>query len=104
MQRFNPGPGVGLGYEDLEGHRSLSILEVDSRWSCQGEPAFREALAVATVLGAIERSWETERWEEIQDLNCCLLSRWRMLVYWFISSGVHWLIELMDPIHCALVR
>ena len=27
---------------------------------------FVEALAVAKVLGAIERSWETERWEEVQ--------------------------------------
>ena len=62
---FNPGPGVGLGYEDLKVIEAYQFLK-SIRDGCQGEPAFREALAVGTVLGAIERSWETERWEEIQ--------------------------------------
>ncbi len=62
---FNPGPGVGLGYEDLKVIEAYQFLK-SIREGHQGEPAFREALAVAKVLGAIERSWETERWEEIQ--------------------------------------
>ena len=61
---FNPGPGVGLGYEDLKMIESYQFLK-SIRDGHQGEPAFREALAVAKVLGAIERSWEMERWEEI---------------------------------------
>lgn len=60
---FNPGPGVGLGYEDLktiEAYQFLkSIVEAE-----QGEPGFREALRVAEVLAAIGRSWESGRWEE----------------------------------------
>ena len=62
---FNPGPGVGLGYEDLKVIEAYQFLK-SIRDGCQGEPAFREALAVSKVLGAIERSWETERWEEVQ--------------------------------------
>ena len=62
---FNPGPGVGLGYEDLKVIESYQFLK-SIRDGCQGEPAFREALAVAKVLGAIERSWETERWEAVK--------------------------------------
>ena len=62
---FNPGPGVGLGYEDLKMIESYQFLK-SIRDGRQGEPAFREALAVAKVLGAIERSWEMERWEEVQ--------------------------------------
>ena len=62
---FNPGPGVGLGYEDLKVIEAYQFLK-SIRDGCQGEPAFCEALAVSKVLGAIERSWETERWEEVQ--------------------------------------
>ncbi len=62
---FNPGPGVGLGYEDLKMIESYQFLQ-SIRDGGPGEPTFREALAVAKVLGAIERSWKTERWEEVQ--------------------------------------
>jgi hypothetical protein len=33
-----------------------------------GEPGFGEVLAVAEVQAAIERSWQSERWEEIRPL------------------------------------
>ena len=62
--RFNPGAGVGLSYEDLktiEAHQFLkSVAEKQ-----QGEPGFGEALRVARVLAAIERSWESEGWQDV---------------------------------------
>jgi predicted dehydrogenase len=62
--RFNPGPAVGLSYEDLkviEAHEFLmSIAEGKPR-----EPSFTSALRVAEVLDAIERSWTSDRWEEV---------------------------------------
>jgi predicted dehydrogenase len=63
--RFNPGAGVGLSYEDLktiEAHQFLKSVAEER----QGEPGFAEALRVAKVLGAIERTWETERWENVE--------------------------------------
>ncbi len=63
--RFNPARGVGLSYEDLktiEAHHFLkSVVE-----GKQGEPGFQEALAVAEVLGAMERSWGSGRWENVR--------------------------------------
>jgi predicted dehydrogenase len=63
--RFNPGAGVGLSYEDLktiEAHQFLkSVVEKQ-----QAEPGFGEALRVAEVLGAIERSWKTECWQNVE--------------------------------------
>jgi predicted dehydrogenase len=62
--RFNPGAGVGLSYEDLktiEAHQFLKSV-AEKR---QGEPGFGEALRVAQVLAAIERSWESEGWREV---------------------------------------
>lgn len=61
---FNPGPGIGLGYDDLktiEAHQFLkSVAERQ-----QGQPGFEEALAVANVQRAVQRSWESERWEAV---------------------------------------
>ena len=68
--RFNPGPGIGLGYEDLkviEVHQFLKSI-VDGE---QGVPGFAEALAVARVQAAIQRSWETECWEDVGQLKIC---------------------------------
>jgi predicted dehydrogenase len=63
---FNPAPANGLGYDDLktiEAHQFLESIIVGH----QGEPSFREALAVAQVQAAIQRSWESERWENIRN-------------------------------------
>ena len=62
--RFNPGPGIGLGYEDLKVIEMYQFLKsvVDG---VQGEPGFAEALAVANVQTAIQRSWRTECWENV---------------------------------------
>jgi predicted dehydrogenase len=62
--RFNPGAGVSLGYEDLktiEAHHFLKSI-AERR---QGDPGFTEALRVAEVLAAIERTWETKSWQEV---------------------------------------
>lgn len=65
---FNPGPGIGLGYDDLkaiEAHHFLrSVYE-----GRQAEPGFEQALAVASVQDAIERSWASERWETVSSLR-----------------------------------
>ncbi|NIR27195.1 MAG: hypothetical protein GWN77_09590 [Gammaproteobacteria bacterium] len=63
--RFNPGPGLGIGYEDLKVIEAYQFLKsiVDGK---QGQPGFAEALAVAQAQTAIQRSWETERWETVR--------------------------------------
>ena len=63
--QFNPATGTGLGYDDLktiEAHQFLKSI-AEKR---QGEPGFAEALRVAKVLAAIERTWETGSWQEVE--------------------------------------
>jgi predicted dehydrogenase len=61
---FNPAPANGLGYEDLKVIEAYQFLKsiVDGK---QGEPGFHEAAAVAIVQSAIQRSWQSERWESV---------------------------------------
>ncbi len=66
--RFNPGPGLGLGYDDLkviEAHNFLKSIAEGK----QGVPGFQEALAVANVQTAIERSWSSNKWEKITSIR-----------------------------------
>jgi predicted dehydrogenase len=63
--RFNPGPGIGLSYEDLktiEAHQFLKSVATGK----QGEPGFAESLEVAKVLAALERSWKSGGWEDVR--------------------------------------
>lgn len=62
---FNPGPALGLGYDDLKVLETWQFLKSIAEGS-QGEPGFNEAQAVAEVLAAVERSWATDRWETVQ--------------------------------------
>jgi predicted dehydrogenase len=62
--RFVPGPGIGLGYEDLKVIEAAQFLQSVATGK-QGEPGLEQAAAVARVLAAIERSWTSERWEEV---------------------------------------
>ncbi len=65
---FNPGPAVGLGYNDLkviEAHQFLKGV-ADGK---QGTPGFAEALAVAEFQDAVMRSWDSGRWEEVKLLR-----------------------------------
>jgi predicted dehydrogenase len=65
--RFNPGPGIGLGYEDLKTIEAYHFLQsiVDGR---QGQPGLAEAYAFANVDAAIMRSWDSGAWERVSPL------------------------------------
>jgi predicted dehydrogenase len=66
--RFNPAAGTGLGYDDLktiEAHHFLKSV-AERR---QGEPGFAEALRVAEVLAAIERSCATGAWQDVTAIS-----------------------------------
>jgi predicted dehydrogenase len=65
--RFNPGAGVGLGYEDLKTIEAYQFLKSVAEQH-QAEPGVTEALRVAEVLAAIERTWETESWQEVRSI------------------------------------
>jgi len=60
--RFNPGPGNGLGYEDLKTIEAYQFLRSIAERK-QGQPGFAEARAVAEVQAAIAGSWKSGRWE-----------------------------------------
>lgn len=62
---FNPGPALGLGYDDLKALETYHFLRSIAEGR-QGEPGFNEARAVADVLAAVERSWASDRWETIE--------------------------------------
>ena len=65
---FNPGPGVGLGYDDLKIIEAYNFLH----WvvtSEQGSPGFADALALAEVQAAMARSWESGTWEDVVQLG-----------------------------------
>ena len=62
---FNPGPGIGLGYDDLKTIEAHQFLKSVAEGRQQGQPGFEEALAVANVQRAVQRSWESERWEAV---------------------------------------
>lgn len=66
--QFNPGPAIGLGYEDLKIIEAYQFAKsvVDGN---AGEPGFDDALTVAQVQGAIARSWDTECWEQVRSLR-----------------------------------
>ncbi len=66
--RFNPGAGVGLGYEDLKTIEAYQFLKSIAEQR-QGEPGLTEALRVAEVLAAIERTWETGSWQEVTSIG-----------------------------------
>ena len=66
--RFNPGDGIGLGYEDLKTIEAYTFLQsiVDGE---QRAPSFADALALANVQQAMIRSWESGRWEPVVSLR-----------------------------------
>ena len=66
--RFNPGPGIGLGYEDLKVIEAFEFLKSIVAGQ-QRQPGFEDALAVANVQAAIERSWTSERWESVTSIR-----------------------------------
>ena len=63
--RFNPGDGIGVGYEDLKTIEAYNFLQsiVEDR---QREPSFQAALNLAKVQQAMIRSWESGGWEAVE--------------------------------------
>ena len=66
--RFNPASGTGLGYNDLKTIEAYQFLRgvVDGK---QGEVGFAQALAVAEVQDAMQRSWGSGGWEAVKSLK-----------------------------------
>lgn len=65
---FNPGPGVGLGYDDLKAIEAYQFLKsiVDDE---QRAPGFAEALAVAEFQAAVQQSWDSGAWADVASLR-----------------------------------
>jgi predicted dehydrogenase len=65
---FNPASGTGLGYNDLKTIEMYQFLKgiADGK---QGEVGFAQALAVAEVQDAIQRSWASGTWERVKSLK-----------------------------------
>lgn len=62
--QFNPGAGVGMGYEDLKVIEAYTWLQSVAD-GVQAAPGFEEALALAEVQAAMVRSWDTGNWESV---------------------------------------
>jgi predicted dehydrogenase len=67
-ERFNPGDGIGISYEDLKTIEAAQFLKSIAD-GVAGSPNFADALALANVQHAMIRSWQTEGWEQITDLR-----------------------------------
>jgi predicted dehydrogenase len=65
---FVPGGGNSIGYEDLKIIEALEFLKAVASRN-QHHPNFSDALAVAGVLDAMARSWQSEQWESVTDLS-----------------------------------
>lgn len=65
---FNPAPGTGLGYNDLKVIEAYQFLKsvVEGK---QGAPGFGDALAVAELQDAAQRSWGSGRWEDVKSMR-----------------------------------
>ncbi len=62
---FNPGVAISMSYEDLNIIEAYNFLRWVSEGK-QGRPGFAEALAVAEVQDAMQRSWDSQRWEDVR--------------------------------------
>jgi predicted dehydrogenase len=65
--RFAPGPGIGMGFNDLKVSEAYLFLQSVGDGK-QRAPGVREILAAAKVLDAMVRSFETGEWEEVRDI------------------------------------
>jgi predicted dehydrogenase len=66
--RFQPGPGLSMGYDDLKVVEAALFLQsvADDE---QREPGVREALLTARVIAAMERSASSGAWEPVGDVT-----------------------------------
>jgi predicted dehydrogenase len=65
---FYPIPANSLSYEDLKAIEAFHFLR-GIRDGVQGTPGFKEALAVAEVQAAMERSWQSRTWEAVRNVR-----------------------------------
>jgi predicted dehydrogenase len=65
---FNPGWGVGLGFDDLKVIEAAQFLRAVVS-GAQGSPGFEDAAAVARVQQAIAASWESRGWEAVRPVD-----------------------------------
>jgi hypothetical protein len=66
--RFQPGPGLPMGFDDLKVIEAALFLQSVADGE-QREPGVREALAAAKVIAAMERSAVSGAWEPVGDLS-----------------------------------
>ena len=68
FERFQPGPGLAMGYDDLKVIEAAIFLQsvVDGE---QREPGVREALAASRVIAAMQRSAESGAWEPVAEVS-----------------------------------
>ncbi len=66
--RFNPAPATGIGYNDLKTIEAYQFLKSIAEGQ-QGSPGFADALAVANLQDAIQRSWQSQKWEQVNSLR-----------------------------------
>lgn len=62
--RFNPGDGIGIGYEDTKTIEAFNFLASIAAGE-QREPGFAQALSLAHVQSAIQQSWTSGAWENV---------------------------------------
>jgi predicted dehydrogenase len=63
--RFNPGPGISISYEDLkiiEAYQFLRSVVENKPY----EPNLKQAYQYAQVLEAMMRSWKSNTWEDVK--------------------------------------
>jgi len=66
--RFQPGPGLQMGYDDLKVIEAAQFLQSVADGE-QREPGVREALAAAKVMAAMARSSASGAWETVGSLS-----------------------------------
>jgi predicted dehydrogenase len=65
---FYPGPANSMSYEDLKVIEAYEFLKSVAAGE-QRQPGFEDVLSVAEVLAAVERSWSSERWENVREIE-----------------------------------
>lgn len=63
-RNFNPGWGVGIGFDDLKVIEAATFLDAVVS-GVPASPSFEDAAAVARVQQAIAASWDSKTWERV---------------------------------------
>ena len=66
-ERFQPGPGNNMSYDDLKVIEAYHFLKSIATGE-QAEPSFKSAYQFAQAHDAMMRSWESGAWEALRDL------------------------------------